>query len=818
MSRAQPASATILAFCALSVCVAQGAGLTGRVTDENDAPVARARIAVHSTAGSWTAWSDPGGAFSITLPASGDYQVDVQREGYYELKDRPIHIEGALELTLSIHTVREVFQSVDVNERPAPVDVTQTRNEERLTGTEVNDILYPNSHSLRNAMKLMPGVVEDTAGGMHFNGSSENQVSYVLNGFNVTDPVTGQFRTLLAVEGVRSVDYESGRYSPQYGQGSAGVLQIRTESGADVFHYTATDFIPGLSFQQGVRLGNWYPRFGVSGPIVHGRAWFSDTFESEYSNTLVTGLPSGQNTRSGWAGSDMLHTQINLNSRHILYADFLVNIDDENRVGLGVLDPLSTTQTVKSREYLGGIRDQISVGSGSLIEFGYAHNAFENSQAPQGQALYVFSPAGRSGNYFVTGSQISSRDQWTVHWYAPQFHLGGTHQIEAGGAADLLHYDGNFQRTGYDLFGLAGQVLSQTTFTGPGLFTVHDTEAAAWVLDTWRIARRLQIDAGLRADRDRLVASTGWSPRLAFSWSPLAAGHTRVAGGYSVTYDTVPLDPFGRILDQSAVTTAPGTPRVLTVFGRGPGSLKIPRATSWSASVDHEVSAHVSAGVKYLRRRGTDGFDFLNVLAPDAPPSLLPLPNGAAAGDYRLANLRRDNFDSVQFMVRQTFSGQFEWMASYTRSRAQTNAVLDMNTLEPLQVLPVFVPMPWDAPNRALGWAYLPLPWKNWAVAVLADARSGFPFSVQQQTGVIAGAVNSFRYPFNFDLNLAIERMVTLRGYRFALRGGVDNLTGARNPTAVNNVIGAAQYLHFLGFEGRHFVVRIRFFGKAGTK
>jgi len=67
-------------------------------------------------------------------------------------------------------------------------------------------------------------------------------------------------------------------------------------------------------------------------------------------------------------------------------------------------------------------------------------------------------------------------------------------------------------------------------------------------------------------------------------------------------------------------------------------------------------------------------------------------------------------------------------------------------------------------------------------------------------------------------LNLAIERMVTLRGYRFALRGGMDNVTNQSNATAVNNVTGAPQFLQFLGDEGRHFVVRIRFFGRAGVK
>ena len=82
----------------------------------------------------------------------------------------------------------------------------------------------------------------------------------------------------------------------------------------------------------------------------------------------------------------------------------------------------------------------------------------------------------------------------------------------------------------------------------------------------------------------------------------------------------------------------------------------------------------------------------------------------------------------------------------------------------------------------------------------------------------MVGGVDAHRYPFNFDLNLAIERMLVFRGYRFALRVGVNNLTNQANPTAVNNVIGAPQFMQFYGDEGRHAVIRIRFFGRAAAK
>jgi hypothetical protein len=817
----------VLTLCSLWIAPAEASGssLNGRVTDENDAPVASARITVRpsnpASADRWQAQTSPAGVFKLSVPA-GNYLIDVQREGYYELKDRPIHIDTALELTLVIDSVREVFQSVDVNEQPSHVDIAQTSNDERLTGTEVLDIPYPNSHNLRNTLQLMTGVVIDPSGGVHFNGSSENQLQYVLNGFNLTNPISGQFQSTLAPESVRSLDFSSARYSPEFGKGTAGVLAIRTENGTDAFHYTATDFIPGVQIQQGVRIGNWYPRIGVSGPIVRGRAWFSDTVESQYTTALITSLPPGQDTRTGWEGSNLLHAQVNLTPKNILYADFLINLNNVNRYGLGPLDPVSTTQTVHGREYFGSLKDQLYFGR-VLLEFGYAHNEFSNSQTPQGQSPYVFSPQGRGGNYFVTSTNAAARDQFLVHGYAPHFSFLGSHQIEAGGGGDLLRYNGDFHRSSYELLGLSNQLLSQTSFVGSGLFGVRDAEASAWLLDTWRIAKSFQINAGVRWDWDRLLHDAGWSPRIAFSWAPLADSRTRVTGGYSITRDAVPLQPFGRVLDQTALTTTYGAndvpvgPPSAATFTLG-SNLKLPRATNWSAAVDREISTHLNASVSYLRRRGTDGFDFVNTLEPNAPPSLLPLPSATAAGVYRLSNLRRDDFDSVSLTVHQTFSGQHEWMASYTRSRAESNAVLDANTLVPLQVLPSLVPMPWDAPNRILAWAYLPLPWKNWSLAALADARTGFPFSVQQQTGVIAGGVGSYRYPFNFDLNLAIERIITLHGYRFALRGGVDNLTNQKNPTAVYNIIGSPQYLTFLGDEGRHFVVRIRFFEKTGPK
>ncbi|MCL4402404.1 MAG: carboxypeptidase regulatory-like domain-containing protein [Acidobacteria bacterium] len=787
--------------------------VSGRVTDENGAPVGQARINVRSDKleQPLRAVADPTGAFSLALPAPGDYAINVQREGYFKLNYRG-RLEAGQELALVLNPLREVFQTVDVHETPSRVNLDQTAREERLTGTEINDVPYPASHSLRNAMRLLPGVVQDTSGALHFAGSAENQVYYTLNDFSIADPLTGRFNTLLAVEGIRDLDFESGQYPVEFGRGSAGTLAIKTDTGTDRFRYTATNFLPGIDTQGGLHLGNWTPRVGVSGPIWRGRAWFADNFSTEYSQAVVNGLPKGEDRRSGWTAGNLLHTQVNLTPSQILFADFLVNYGDQGRLGLGPLDPVSTTFTSLSHEYFASVKDQIYFGHGTLVEFGYAHSSFFDQQMPVGQGLYIVAPAGRSGYNFINSSQWTSRDQALVNAYPSSFRFGGTHQLKIGSDVERLGYRADFARTGYERLGLANNVISTTVFQGNGAFERPGLVASWYALDTWRPRGNVRVEAGIRQDWDQLARTAALSPRASVSWSP--AGGTRLSAGYAITRDTAHLALFGMPLDQYAVTTYPTTGIAqATTFFIGNG-LRLPRYQNWSAGMEQELPHRLVAKVDYLRRSGRDGFAWVNTSAPDAIYQPL-FGSPGLPGAYALGNGRRDRYQSVTASVRQTFAEQYEWMASYTRSRAQSNALLDITVDQSFALLNDFVAQPWDTPNRFLGFAYLPLPRKNWAVAALVDARSGFPYSAMDETGRIIGPVDGNRFPFNFDLNLHLERRFTFHGYRLAIRAGFNNITDHPNPTAVNNTVGYPQYLQFLGNEGRHFVVRLRVFGKS---
>lgn len=811
----------LIVVLALAGPTAAQVHVTGRVVDEDEAPVANARITVHcGGAPALETYSGPSGSFQFPLAAPGDCRFNVDRAGYFQLQNFTLAVSsGSSDVAVTLHPQREVFQSVTVGAAPAPVDPAQTQREERLSGTEVNDIPYPASHSLRNAMKLMPGVVQDPTGGIHIQGGAEYQTRYTLDGFDITNPIDGRYSTRLAIDGVQSLDLSNAREAANFGNASAGTLQIKTESGTDQFHTTATNFVPGLNTQGGLHLGDWTPRAGLSGPIVRGRAWFSDSFDGEYNSGDVAGLPSGQNTNALWSAGNLLHAQVNLTPTNILFADLLTDFDHQAHYGLGVLDPLSTTRALSDRQVLGAIKASHSWSGGAVLEIGFAWQTFVRGSVPQGDALYVVAPDGRSGNYFERAHESGRRTQLFANYFPRLLKLAGRHQLQVGADAQRLDYSAAFQRSGYELLGLSGLPLFETTFRGSGDFERPGASFASYVNDHWQLCERVTIDAGLREDWDELARQTAISPRLSVAYAPFANGRTRINAGYAVVHDATNLSLFSRPLDQQAVTvpySAAGTPEaaLVTTFVAGSG-LKLPRFDKWSAGLAHDFGHRISARAEWLRKRGRDGF----VYAPEAvsgPVSIQPISLGYGyGGTYALANQRRDLYDEVALVARQTFGDQYGWMASYVRSRAASDAVLDVSVDQPLQVLDNFGRMPWDAPNRVLGWGYFPLPFKQWAVAFLADYRTGFPFPVTTDAGVVAGPVDAHRYPSTFDLNLAVERRFTFAGYRFALRAGANNLTGHHNFTAVNAVIGAPQYLQFFGDEGRHFVFRIRVFGRA---
>jgi hypothetical protein len=676
---------------------------------------------------------------------------------------------------------------------------------------------------------MLPGVVQDSSGGIHLFGGSENQAEYSFEGFQLNDPLTGRFDARMSLESVQSVDVQASPAGTEMGRGAAGTMMLHARTGGDKFAYSATNVFPGFDTGSGYHISNWTPRGNVSGPWKKGRAWYFNTTEIQFVRTTVPLLPSSQNSSKSWRFNNLLHNQINLSANNILFIGLLFNYFNSPQNGISFLDPRTTTVNRNSNQWFGYVKDQHSFGHSSLIELGFASSLTHSDEIPQGDAPLLITPNGRLGNAFANAHRSADREQGLVNYVLPALHWFGEHRFKTGADIVQLSYEQNVVRSGIDYLNNAGTMIREITFTGSGRLNRSNAESAFYFQDSWRLRPWLLLEAGWRVDRDRLLDRLNPSARVGFAISPPGMENTRISGGYARIVDPTNLRLFTRPLDQSAISLyfdAGGHPiygPVTSVFTFGP-DLRNPHADVFNLGVDRVLPKLMQAKLQLLRRRSTDGFDYQNGLpaSEQLPAILAGAPNpGSVVANYILTNNRQDQYDSVEIAVRQPLRGRYEWMVSYTRSRALSNAVFERTIDQPLSVSSNRGPLPWDAPNRLLSWGYIPVLGpglgrflgKSWAIAYLLDWHTGLPFSIQDQYGQLSGTVDDHRFRQFFELNLFLERQLSIRGYRIAVRAGFNNITGHFNPNVVDNVIGGPTFLALYGGQSRSLNFRVRFLG-----
>lgn len=820
----------ILLLAAMTCVLASGeqgeeVRLSGKVESDTRVPLVGARVVVQQTEadGLFVAYTDASGEFQIELPAPGSYRVTVEKAGFFPLH-KVVQLEaGSAELVFTLVQARELVQRVEVSARPASVDMDTTAAPETVTGTDIVNIPYPTSHSFRNALRIVPGLVHDQRGGIHIDGGQENQTLYLLNGFNISDPVGGTFETRINVEAVQSIEVSSGMIPAEFGKASAGVLSVYTRSGDDRFRATATNFIPAPEYRKGLVLGNWVPRANLSGPIRRGRAWFSHSIDAEYINTVIEDLPKGQDRTSSWRLNNYLLTQWNLSPANILYVGALNSLWNAARSGLGALDPIETTVDRRARQWFVHIKDQAYLPRRVLFEWGYGANRTFGREIPQGQAIYRITPDGRQGNFFVDATRRAARDQLILNLFLPSFGAQGRHQLKTGFDINRVAYAQDVRRTGYETYRVDGTLRRRTVFVGSGEARVANYELAWYIQDHWRLRPSLLVQLGLRGDWDQLIHTWSWAPRIGLAWMPLTVKPIKFTGGFALTHDATHLRLFVRPLDQYSVTTyfrPDGTVErgpALARFSHPLDRLARPRYQNWFVALEREWIRGILWRADFTRRRGHNGFTYRNLLYAGQPSAPLTPNSGGFIVEaiYTLTNQRRDAYDAVGLTLKQTLSGGYGWLFHYCWSRARSNAVLDINLDDPIVAELNTGPMPWDTPHRVKAWGYFPTPWKNWAVAFLLEWRVGFPFSVVDDEGRVVGQVNAHRFPNFFELDLHMERHFEFRRHRWALRAGANNLTGHYNPQVVNNNIDSPRFMTFYGSTGRSINFRIRWLGRS---
>jgi Carboxypeptidase regulatory-like domain len=811
-----------LLFCAAAFAQAL---ISGHVVDETGAGVASARVELRSGGGVYAvSSSDRAGNFKITLPEPGEYSIRAERLGFYIYQGPPQHFEaGENDLAITLNHLQEFSDRIDVTYSPPAIDPQQPQERRELDNTEIQSVPYPAPQDYRNALPLMDGIVQDNAGLAHFNGGRANQTNYTLDGFNLSDPVTGQLEARINIDTIQSMDVATSRFSAENGRGSAGILDLQTKMGDDRWRFAGTNFIPGISSESGWHVNKWTPRLEFSGPIDKGRAWFHNGFDAFYSDDIVPGLPNGQNRAKSVSGSDLTRFQVNLTPGNILTGSFLYNLNDANHSGLSILNPVESTLNRRQTLYMSTVRDQAYFTGGALLDLGFADSRGLVHTLPQGSQLFQITPDGNRGNYFSALDRHFYRQQWIANLFMPILHAAGTHQLKFGIDFEREAFHQTVSRHDYEVLREDGSVARYVTFVGSPFQARKNFEAAQYIQDAWNLRDGLVFEAGLRTEWNEIVRDLEVAPRFAAAWAPGWLRDTKVSAGWGVYHDAINLDAVTRQQDQVSLSTfyLPGgvvDGPVPTSFIADDRVLRTPRFRIASLGIERKLPHEVYLKAGYTHRTGDRGFTFL----PTVPLTGAALYEGAV---FRLANARRDRYDAFDLSLRHTFAGKFEWFAGYTRSSARSNTAVDYSLENPVFGPQSPGPYPWDTPNRFHTWGWAPLPnrvlpralrflTRNTTAQYLVEYRTGFPFSIVDEDGFLVGPPNSVRFPNYFNINLHLERQFRALHYLWAWRFGYNNLTNGLNPNVVENVQGTPQFLTYGRGQARAFSVRLRLLGR----
>lgn len=201
------AAALLALLLALGCTTASAGSLSGKVTGPEGAPVAGANVFISGpiATGQLVLRTDAAGQFQLRNLPVGTFRVEVLAAGFFpavhefDMGPEPV----SLEMTL---VPKELKQALDVMESISAIDPQETARIRLLSEDQIEKVPFSPAYDFRKALATLPGVALDREGRVHVNGGAADQTLYLLDGFNLTNPVTGGLDNSVNLDAIHAAD------------------------------------------------------------------------------------------------------------------------------------------------------------------------------------------------------------------------------------------------------------------------------------------------------------------------------------------------------------------------------------------------------------------------------------------------------------------------------------------------------------------------------------------------------------------------------------------------------------------------------------
>lgn len=578
--------------------------LKGTTIDDGGLAVPGVLVTIRSPnlMGTKQAETDADGRFLFAELPPGTYDLTAEKAGFSKVTKTSISVDIGQTRVISVEMpLISAGEEIVVEETRPPIDTESTNRGTVLSKDFLQRI--PSGRSYQGAVQLAPGAT----GGSNPNlgGAASNENTYLLDGVNMTDPVTGTFSLNFDFDAIEQVEVLTSAFDPEYGVNLGGVINIVTDSGGNTLEFQTAAYYTN---------GNWSPKLDaryaadgyqlaptdfdrefeiydiaakISGPLIRDKMWFVTSYDMQRSLIAQVGIDLPRDYEGHYVYSKLTWQPSAAHRFTFLGQTNPTTIDNRNQSDRFV-EPSAQYRQAQGG-FFGSAQWQwfptstISLDSKNAVQ----KNFIEISQVPcthdqdlgynpceptELENTIDYTTPGRLGSYNAYDRDnfyfFEFDDRWRIttdnKLSILQLDFLGTHDVKVGLELDFTYRDFLASYTGdmyyvdlnstpYDPNTLENYYWVEVS--GPRQFTQNSRHIGTFVQDVWQPVSGLTIHYGTRFDTTQVFNDVGekildvalLGPRLSVAWDPWGDGKTKFVGSVGRFNDTANLGDTGLV-------------------------------------------------------------------------------------------------------------------------------------------------------------------------------------------------------------------------------------------------------------------------------
>lgn len=221
-----------LSFFAFILHAGTQGKLFGTIVDKNNGDLlVGANVYLEGT--SLGAASDEEGKYIIINITPGTYNIIVEYIGYLTQKFNDVKITSNLSTILDIQLSQGALESDEVITIVAQRPLIRPDITSKLAIVDGDEIVSMPVENFNDVVASQAGITTDAEGNLHFRGGRTNEVSFLIDGQPVENPIDKSFSGMINNFAISELQVLSGTFNAEYGRAMSGIINIVTNEGTE---------------------------------------------------------------------------------------------------------------------------------------------------------------------------------------------------------------------------------------------------------------------------------------------------------------------------------------------------------------------------------------------------------------------------------------------------------------------------------------------------------------------------------------------------------------------------------------------------------